>query len=208
MTAGGAIPRSEQIVEGWLAAFTDRLQPREVAEPLREAATAGNLGEWTRLLTDAVVASCKQLGWPAAAKGHKLNLLPQPGQEYLGIDVMAFRPGTGESGPTWPFPLAVFELENQRERAVYSLWKVICVRAELRVVFAYRNDWQQVTELVQSIKREVIDGYSIEQRRTLDDRTLLITGSRGEGETFPYGYFKVWRLNPNIGAFERYTNWG
>ena len=106
------------------------------------------------------------------------------------------------------FPLAVFELENQRERAAYSLWKIICVRAELRVVFAYRNDWQQVQELVRSLKQEVIDGYSIEQRETLDNRTLLITGSRGEGETFPYGYFKVWRLNPNIGAFERFTNWG
>ncbi len=192
----------------WLREFTSALQLREIAEPLREAAIASSLGEWTRLLTAAVVESCAQLGWPAAAKGHKLGLLPKPGQEYLGIDVMAFPPGTGDAGPAWPFPLAVFELENQRERAAYSLWKVNCVRAELRVVFAYRNDWGQVQRLVQSIKREVIDGYSVEQRQTLDDRTLLITGSRGEGETFPYGYFKIWRLNPNIGAFERFTNWG
>lgn len=199
---------NKDITAAWTAAFSDVLQPQEVAEPLRKAATTGNLGEWTRLLTDAVVASCKQLGWPAAAKRHRLDLLPQPQQEYLGIDVMAFPPAAGEGGPAWPFPLAVFELENQRGRAVYSLWKVICVRAELRVVFAYRNDWQQVQELVRSLKREVIDGYSIEQRQTLDDRTLLITGSRGEGETFPYGYFKIWRLNPNIGAFERFTNWG
>ena len=35
-----------------------------------------------------------------------------------------------------------------------------------------------------------------------------VIGSRGEGDTFPYGYFKVWRLNPNIGAFERFTKWG
>lgn len=196
------------VAAAWIAVFSEVLRPPNLAEPLRKAASTGSLGEWTRLLTAAVVASCKQLGWPAAAKGHKLDLLPKPGQEYLGIDVMAFPPGVGESGPTWPFPLAVFELENVKERAAYSLWKVICVRAELRVVFAYRNDWAQVQELVQSLKREVIDGYSIEQRQTLDDRTLLITGSRGEGETFPHGYFKVWRLNPNIGAFERLTNWG
>ncbi len=205
MTSFAASSWNEQIVESWLAAFTDQLKPHAVAEPLREAASSGSLGEWTRLLTAAVVASCEQLNWSAAAKGHKLGLLPKPGQEYLGIDVMAFPTGTNES---WPFPLAVFELENQRERAAYSFWKVICVRAELRVVFAYRNDWQQVQQLVQSIKSEVIDGYSIEQRQTLDDRTLFITGSRGEGDTFPYGYFKVWRLNPNIGAFERFTNWG
>ena len=199
---------TNQSLEQWLGAFTEKLQPREVAEPLREAASTGSLGEWTRLLTAAVVASCAQLKWPAAAKGHRLALLPQPQQEYLGIDVMAFPPEAGESGPAWPFPLAVFELENQPGRAAYSMWKVICVRAELRVVFAYRNDWQQVQQLVQSIKSEVIDCYSIEQRQTLDDRTLLITGSRGEGGTFPYGYFKVWRLNPNIGSFERFTNWG
>ncbi len=192
----------------WVGRLMDGLQPRNISEPLKEASLGGNLGEWTRLLTDAVVATCADLGWPTAAKGHRLGLLPQAQQEYLGIDVMAFPPGTGESGPTWPFPLAVFELENQRDRAAYSLWKVICVRTELRVVFAYRNDWQQVQQLVRSLKREVIDGYTIEQRQTLDDRTLLITGSRGEGETFPYGYFKVWRLNPNIGAFERFTNWG
>ena len=196
------------LVKQWIAQFMQEVDRPETAGALKTAATTANLGEWTRLLTAAVVAGCTQLGWPTAAKGHKLERLPKPGQEYLGIDVMAFPPQTDESGPAWPFPLAVFELENQRERAAYSLWKVICVRAELRVVFAYRNDWTQVQELVRSLKREVIDGYSIEQRQTLDDRTLLITGSRGEGETFPYGYFKVWRLNPNIGTFERFTNWG
>lgn len=33
------------------------------------------------------------------------------------------------------------ELENSRdsERIAYSLWKVLCVRAELRIVFCYRS---------------------------------------------------------------------
>jgi len=210
VTARSAIPRSEQIVESWLAAFIGQLQPHDVAEPLREAALAGNLGEWTGLLTAAVVASCEQLGWPAAAKGHKLDLLPRAGQEYLGIDVMAFPPTSEDDAPGahWPFPLAVFELENAKGKEAYSLWKVICVRAELRVVFAYRNDWEQVKQLVRSLKEDVIDGFTIEERMTLDDRTLLVTGSRGEGETFPYSYFKVWRLNPNVGDFERFTGWG
>jgi hypothetical protein len=200
--------RTIDIVAAWLSSVSDVLQSRETAKPLREVATAGNLGEWTRLLTTVVFTSCKQLGWPAAAKGHRLNLLPQAQQEYLGIDVMAFPPGTGESGPMWPFPLAVFELENQPGRAAYSLWKVMCVRAELRVVFAYRNDWDQVKELIRSLKHDVIEGFTIEERMRLDDRILVVTGSRGEGETFPYGYFKVWRLNQNIGDFERLSGWG
>lgn len=132
------MPDDGNILSDWVPSFFNALEPREVAEPLREAASTGGLGEWTRLLTAAVVASCAQLKWPAAAKGHRLALLPQPQQEYLGIDVMAFPAALADGGPTWPFPLAVFELENQRERAAYSMWKVICVRAELRVVFAYR----------------------------------------------------------------------
>jgi hypothetical protein len=195
-------------VASWLTSFTNSLQSRDVAMSLRQAAQASNLREWTRLLTSAVVLSCNKLDWPTAARGHRLIHLPQPGQEYLGMDVMAFRPHPDVGSVIWPFPIAVFELENAKRREGYSLWKVICVRAELRVVFSYRNDWNQVQALVQSLKRDVIDGYSIPVRQALGDGILLVTGSRGEGETFPYGYFKIWRLNPNTGSFERITNWG
>ena len=176
-------------------------------EPMRVAAVAGILGDWTRLLTDVVVRSCAAVGWPTAAKGHTLKLLPKAGQEYLGIDVMAFSPDVG-GGPQWPLPLAVFELENLKERAAYSLLKVICVRAALRVVFAYRNDWEQVRALVGELKDKVIAGLTVEERKSLGDSLLLVTGSRGEGETFPYGYFKIWRLNPNTAGFEKFPGWG
>lgn len=200
--------RNKSITLNWLAGFATVFATREIADPLRVAATTGNLAEWTHLLTAAVVASCRPLAWPTAAKGHRLKQLPQSRQEYLGMDVMAFPPQPEVGSPIWPFPIAVFELENAKGREAYSLWKVICVRAELRVVFAYRKDWDQVQELVQALKREVIDGYSIPVRQTLGDGVLLVTGSRGEGETFPYGFFKIWRLNSNTGTFERLTNWG
>ncbi len=135
------------LADRWARALHDVLRRGEFREPLRVAAVAGSLGEWTRLMTDAVVASCQALGWPAAAKGHPLRVVRKPGQEYLGLDVVAFEP-PADGGPAWPLPLAVFELENQRDRAAYSLWKVICVRAGLRGVFAYRNNWRQVGELV------------------------------------------------------------
>jgi predicted GTPase len=39
-------------------------------------------------------------------------------------------------------PISVFELENSpvNDLVAYSLWKVLCVRASLRVVFCYRQD--------------------------------------------------------------------
>jgi hypothetical protein len=84
-----ASPRSD-LAAGWADTFMATLQQYENAGPLKEAALAEKLGDWTRQLTAVVVQSCQRLGWRAAARGFALNQLPQAGQEYLGIDVMAF----------------------------------------------------------------------------------------------------------------------
>jgi hypothetical protein len=93
----------------WQPAFLQHVQDPSTATPLKEAALSGQLAEWTACLTEAVVRSCEALGWRAAGKRHHLDLLPQAGQEYLGIDVTAF---PGGSSVRWPLPLAAFELEN------------------------------------------------------------------------------------------------
>ena len=79
--------------------------------------------------------------------------LPQPGQEYLSMDVMAFS-GSPVSG-RWRLPIAAFELENHRtdDRVGYSLWKVLCLRTDLRVVFAFRRDWEESRRSVEAIGR-------------------------------------------------------
>lgn len=199
----------------WLDAFFDVLGTREVAEPLKAASIDERLAEWTRLLTGSVVEACARTGWVAAAKGHRLALLPKVGQEYLGLDVMAFcmpQPTAdaadgGERSPVmrWPVPAAVFELENSRDddRVAYSLWKVLCVRAGLRVVFAYRPDWESGRTLVRGLGEGVVEPLSIAERSAIGGETLVLLGSRGEGETFPHGFFKVWRLDPSVAAFRK-----
>jgi hypothetical protein len=126
----------------WHEKFLNVVQEPVSSAPLKAASVAEDLKTWTACLTAAVVASCRQLDWPAAAKGHRLAELPQAGQEYLGIDVMAF-PDATDAG-RWRLPLAAFELENHPtdDRVAYSLWKVLCIRAPLRVVFAFRRDWE------------------------------------------------------------------
>lgn len=197
-------------VERWRDAFASTVRERETAEPLKQAALDERLRDWTTLLTGVVVHSCRSIGWTAAAKGHVLGELPQAGQEYLGLDVMAFEQvgvGLAHDGAAvpWRFPVAVFELENSRadDRVAYSLWKTLCVRASLRVVFAYRRDWSVGMELVQHLGRGVIGAMSIDTRVALDGDTLVVLGSRGEGDTFPHGYFKTWRLNTNTGRFDK-----
>jgi hypothetical protein len=189
--------------ELWREAFLNVIQEPKVAAPLKEASLAEDLKTWTRFLTSAVVSSCQHLGWIAAAKGHRLAELPQPGQEYLSIDVMAF-PATSVAG-RWRLPVAAFELENHRtdDRVAYSLWKVLCLRADLRVVFAFRRDWQESRRSVESIGNDVIGSLTVPERMALSGQTSIIIGNRGDGETFPWGYFKTWLLNTNVGRFEK-----
>jgi hypothetical protein len=200
----------------WLPAFFDAVRAPDSAEALRAASANAQLAQWTRLLTTVVVNACAKVGWSAAAKGHKLERLPQVGQEYLGIDVMAFAAPVEDADPTadeslvrrqtrWPFPVAAFELENSRDddRVAYSLWKVLSVRAPLRVVFAYRADWESGRALVHGLGKAVVESMPIPDRASLCGETLVLLGSRGEGETFPLGFFKVWRLDAGFGAFRK-----
>ena len=190
----------------WRESFLGHLDDAGVAAPLREAAMAERLAAWTSLLTTTVVRACAECGWPVAAKGHPLALLPQRGQEYLGIDVMAFAEveDTGCSAPRWPAPLAVFELENSPrvDRVAYSLWKVLSVRARLQVVMAYRRTWEQATALPNRVAADVLPGLRKGGEASLDE-VLFVMGSRSDGESFPWGYFKFWRLDHGVGRFTK-----
>ena len=170
-------------------------------QPLQAASLDGRLGAWTKALTAAVVESCESLGWRASAKNHRLELLPEPRSEYLGMDVVAF----GGEGKRWRFPLAVMELENQAraDRIGYSLWKVLCVRAALRAVFCYRKDAGEVSSLMNQLSRDVIASMGLTERADLAGETIVVVGSRGDADTFPYGFFHWWELNRSTGKFER-----
>lgn len=192
---------TQSIDEQWRAAFLQTVQRYENAELLREAASQGRLAAWTKELTAIVVATCKVMGWQASAKGHHLELLPVPGCEYLGLDVMAFP----EQAYRWRFPVAAIELENSQkdDRIAYSLWKVMCVRTELRVVFCYRRNPNEASGLIERLRDAVVQAMSLTDRLNLQGQTLVIIGSRDKAEMFPYGFFKWWLLDKNTGTFQK-----
>jgi hypothetical protein len=196
------VKAQETLVERWRGVFFTVLESSETGPRLKEAAVEGALGAWTEHLTSAVVSVCGAMGWRAAARGHLGDVLPVPRNEYLALDIVAFAPNAESR---WPMPIAVFELENSAtlERVAYSLWKVLCIRAALRVVFAYRRDTSEASALAGQLTDAVIAGLSIDDRLALGGETCLIVGNRGEAGTFPYGYFKVWGLDPNTGRFAR-----
>jgi len=132
-------------------------------------------------------------------------VLPVSRSEYLALDAMTFDVGQDGILPHWPFPVALFELENSRrdDKVAYSLWKVLCVRARLRVIFCYRRDASAGSALVRYLADAVVGSLPIEERVDLVGETLLIVGSKAEESTFPYGFFKDWVLDKNTGRFAR-----
>lgn len=188
------------IAERWRESFIQIVKDHDSGLSLKAAAIEGRLGAWTSALTSAVVASCHNLQWHASAKGHRLEMLPVSGYEYLGLDVMALP----QAESRWRFPVAVFELENSRsdDRVAYSLWKVLCVRAELRVVFCYRQSEAQGSALIGTLREQVVNALGLSLRAKMDGEALVVVGSRNDAALFPYGFFKWWRLEKNTGAFE------
>jgi hypothetical protein len=174
----------------------------ENSTALREAAQREQLREWTRALTKIVVTTCEALQWSGTAKGHKSTILPISRQEYLGLDVVAFEPAGDHR---WRFPVAVFELENSvtDDLVAYSLWKVLCLRAQLRVMFCYRRDAPQGSKLIHHLSTEVAQAMGVPERNSMSGEILVVVGSRSETETFPYGFFKDWVFDPNVGRFGR-----
>ncbi len=92
------------------------------------------------------------------------------------------------TGTGWRFPTAVCELESSADTGLvaYSLWKVLCT-------------------FVSSLARSVVEAMPIAGRAALEGETLIVVGSRNESSTFPYGFFQAWKLNSNMGRFERFA---
>lgn len=190
------------LTKRWSDVFMDTVRSHDSATTLREASATGKLGEWTKALTDVVITTFAPMGWHGAAKGHRTRLLPVARQEYLALDAVAFERAKDRR---WAFPVAVFELENSRkdDLVAYSLWKVFCVRAALRVVLCYRRDAAEGSALVRHLSANVIKAMDVAERMRVQGETLVVVGSDARAETFPYGFFKDWVLESNTGRFVR-----
>lgn len=178
-------------------AFFNTVRQHEFASPLREAALSEDLATWTKYLTAATIKTCEDMGWQAAAKGQRLQFLPEARNEYLTIDVMAFAPSS--SSTRWPLPIAAFELENSKnpDRIAYSLWKRLCLRLPMRVLFCYRHDSSEGDNIVRFLQQEVLSPLGTPP----EGDTLVVVGSRDDSSAFPYGFFRWWHLNPGTISF-------
>lgn len=189
----------QSLAETWQTAFLEVVQQQPQAISLKEASLNEQLDLWTKALTAAVVTACELIGWQATAKGHPISLLPVSSKELLSLDVMAF----AQDAQRWHFPIAIMELENSPDlnRVAYSLWKVLCVHAALRVVFCYSRTATERTVIIQFLRNEVLQSLAPDERMRIDGHTLIVIGSRDNAATFPFGYFKWWKMDKNTGTF-------
>jgi hypothetical protein len=110
-----------------------------------------------------------------------------------------------DAAKRWRFPVAVMELENRllNDHIAYSLWKVICVRADLRIVFCYRRSGKEASTLLRFLRDEVVEAMGLQGRLRLEGQTVVVVGCRDEAATFPYGFFRWWELENNTGRFQQ-----
>ena len=177
----------------WRTTFLRIVAGHRHAGGLKQASLDGRRGDWTRILTLVAVDTCQELGWQACAKGHPLPVLPEVRSEYLTIDVVAFPSDVG----LWQFPVAAIELENSadEDRIAYSLWKVLCLRAALRIVYCYRQSRDECAAMRRHLEHSVLAALSPEQRHMLHGETVVVIGTRDEADTFPYAFFKWFVLD-------------
>jgi len=77
------------------------------------------------------------------------------------------------------------------------------VRADLRDVFCYRRNGEDIPALLRHVRDDVVEAMGLAGGVKLEGATLLVMGSRSESGTFPFGYFGLWLLDTNTGKFER-----
>ncbi len=189
-----------EISKRWKEVVFELLKSPETAEILKDSAVQSKLKPWTSAITALAVRSFQEMGYSASARGHRLDRLPVNRNEYLSLDVIALP----KEGFRWCFPVAIVELENSAkdDLVAYALWKLLCVRAGIRALFCYRNEEEKASALVKHLRDEILQAIPLEMRLALEGDLLLIVGTRGEAQSFPYGFFKWWCLDRGTATFE------
>ena len=99
---------TENLTQRWRSHLFRILERPEVGKPLQSAALAGKLATWTSELTARLWKPAPQWDGELPPRGILARCCPVARGEYLALDVVAF----ADSSARWPFPTAVFELEN------------------------------------------------------------------------------------------------
>lgn len=152
----------------WLKRFFRTLERAEYPE------NPWNASQWTRFLGDAVDRVSRQMKCRAAMRRATTRGDERSG-EYLNIDAIYFDGDAYDAQSKAyaagydPFviPRVLVELENAADddRVAYSLWKLLCVRAPLRVLISHRPRCQGVEKLREHLDAVILGGCLMKDAR-------------------------------------------
>ena len=182
------------------AAFHKAVREQASSTALQAAAVERRMATWTEVMTNVVVATCREMSWVCCAKWNPNKALPQVQKEYLTLDVTAF-PATRMG---WQLPCAAMELENNASKAkiAYCLWKLCAVSVQFRCLFCYRETAEEYAALLAYLRDTVLRVFTVEECTSLRGPLLLCVGTRADASSFPHGFFRWWRINLNTCSFE------
>lgn len=179
----------------WLYYFTKVMESKYRKQPKDKGWTDAQWTEFMKGVMDSV--------------GKKMNCYVarlRPGNkdfsgEYLNIDAVFIDNAEYDlvrSGGKWdPFvlPRAVVELENSYDigRISYALWKILCIRAPIRVLICYQKSADKIASLKQRLETVIWQGSLM--KGTDGDLLIIIGDDSAEAKMPLEEYFSVfeWR---------------
>lgn len=181
----------------WLHYFTRIVASERQKHPHPKGKRWAN-SDWTKFMRIVMDGVAKNMNcYVARLRSENKEL----SGEYLNIDAVFIDTAEYDlikkEGKWDPFvlPRAVVELENSYaiEKISYCLWKILCVRAPIRVLICYQSNKDKITTLKQHLEGVIWQGSLM---KGTDGDLLVIIGDEGAGREGSWGeYFSVfeWR---------------
>jgi hypothetical protein len=121
--------------------------------------------------------------------------------EYLDIDAFYFDKsdydldiGIGDDEDPFVLPRAVVELENSFDinKITYCAWKILCVRAPIRVLICYQKGMDNITSLAKHLENVI---WQRDLLKGDNGDLFIIVGNDKKGKSEWEDYFSVfeWR---------------
>ena len=90
---------------------------------------------------------------------------------------------------------ALRDIERELRDRYARHYRVICMRSA--------HEGHACLEDLAAANEQVAQAMGIQERTRIGGETMLIVGSRNDSGTFPYGFFKDWHYDMNLGRFGR-----
>ena len=156
--------------------------------------------KWTEFLGKVLDVTGQKMNC-SVIRSRKKSSKGDPSGEYLDIGAFYFDKsdydldiGIGDDEDPFVLPRAIVELENSFDinKITYCAWKILCVRAPIRVLICYQKGMDNITSLAKHLEnviwqRDLLKGDSGD--------LLVIIGNDKKGESDWEDYFSVfeWR---------------